>query len=209
MKHYTHYGGIDLGTRGSINQTAAPGHSPSVVRRIHNGSSAEGLRVLIPGPKRIHWHLQIWYVYMVAIELIWAHLRVDFGHETQGPTCGIRSMYQVSNNNKPSLRSRILHQPTISLHVSDMLSIPAQALSLPELVHSISRFCRRSDLARLSRVCRRTFDVVVPVVWNEVYGAQHLLRLIKFSTLEFSDSTGKLEKIVCGSPFLGFMVFKC
>lgn len=93
---------------------------------------------------------------------------------------------------------------------SDACSV-AKVFDIPELVRHIASFnttikppenfitacwVDRSDLVRLSQVCRRIFEILVPEIWKHVNGAQHLLALITSMSFRYNDETGGLLEVV-------------
>ncbi|KAG8764359.1 hypothetical protein FRC12_008146 [Ceratobasidium sp. 428] len=55
---------------------------------------------------------------------------------------------------------------------------PRNILGIPELFAMVAKFCDKSDLARLSSVCRATFYEATPLVWKRVEGIHNLLGLL-------------------------------
>lgn len=79
----------------------------------------------------------------------------------------------------------------------DNMSAAAYVLFIPELLAMICDFADQSTRSRLTRVCRRTFLSLVPLVWKHVDGAQNLLTLIKFAVPIYDTESGSLVSIVC------------
>ncbi|KAB5588298.1 hypothetical protein CTheo_8262 [Ceratobasidium theobromae] len=75
------------------------------------------------------------------------------------------------------------------------MSAATKVLFTPELLHTICDFTDQSSCARLSRVCRRAFRLLVSLVWKHVDGAQNLLILIKFVVPIYDAKSGSLVSI--------------
>lgn len=77
------------------------------------------------------------------------------------------------------------------------ISSPSRVLGIPELVNLITSNFSCLNIVRLSQVCQRTFNILVPIIWKHVSGAENLLRLINSASLQYDQSTHKLEQVVC------------
>lgn len=81
--------------------------------------------------------------------------------------------------------------------LSSGTSSSARVLGIPELVNLIASYVSRPDVARISRVCRWTFEILIPRIWKHVKGAQNLLSLIKSASFHYDESNDQLQEIVC------------
>lgn len=76
------------------------------------------------------------------------------------------------------------------------MSAAIRVLFTPELLHMICELTDRSTCTRMFRVCRRTFRLLVSLVWDHVDGAQNLLTLMKFAVPKYDAKSGSLVSIV-------------
>lgn len=91
-------------------------------------------------------------------------------------------------------------------HPNSSHSVSWNPLWIPEIAQLTFRFSGKADGCRLARTCQQLFYSLMPLVWEDICGAEHLLALfqgvqiIAGSNLEVHVSQSSLLEQLSSNP---------